>query len=151
MSHGMYELVALLPKSSDFAVELAIQHFASLKFSMCRSGRFVYKDDLVRAEPAIAQGDSKPSGFRVFYGDWAIVAWLDESEGVLADSQELAKDRDLPAPADVIAECSRRLTVWSDVDEPDFDHSDLMTDFTDELRQRFGAFIHDPVDCGWWT
>jgi hypothetical protein len=151
MSHGRYEVKALLPKSSDFTLERAVRHYASLTFSMYKCGRFIYKNEPVRAELAIASDESEESGFRVFYGNWAVVAWLDEGEDVLADSQYHAEDSDLPAPAEIIAGCSRRLWVYSDVDEPDFDNTDRITEFTDELRQRFGAFIRDYVNGGWWT
>jgi len=151
MSHGMYEYLAFLPASSDFSLERAIERYASLTFSKYRGGRFIKKNEPVRAELATAEGDKEPSGFRVFYGDWAVVAWLDAGEDVLADSREHATDRDLPAPADVIASCSRRLWVCSDVDEPDFDNTELFTDFIDELRERFGALILDYVNGGWWT
>jgi hypothetical protein len=147
----MYEVAALLPASSDFTLERAVRHYASQTFSQYKCGRFLCKNEPVRAELATAPGEQEPSGFRVFYGDWAVVAWLDQGEDVLADSRDHAGDSDLPAPADVIAGCSRRLWVCSDVDEPDFDNSDLFTEFTDELRGRFGAFILDYVNGGWWT
>jgi hypothetical protein len=151
MSHGMYEIAALLPASSDFTLERAVRHYGSLTFSMYKAGRFFYKNEPLRAELATAADDEEPSGFRVFYGDWAVVAWLDESETVLADSRAHAEDSDLPAPPEVIAGCSRWLWVCSDVDEPAFDNSDNFTDYTDELRARFGAFILDYVNGGWWT
>jgi hypothetical protein len=151
MSHGMYEVAALLPASSDFTLDCALQHYATLTFSQCKGGQFIYNNEPVRAELATAADRQEPCGFRVFYGDWAVVAWLDEGEGVLADSQDLTEDSDLPAPTEVIATCSRRLWVWSDVDEPAFDHSDLFTEFMDELRERFGALILDCVNGGWWT
>lgn len=151
MSHGMYEVAALLPASSDFTLERAVRHYASLSFSQDKGGRFVFKNEPVRAELATSPGEVEPSGFRVFYGDWSVVAWLDERECVVADCRDHAGDSDLPAPAEVIAGCSRRLWVCSNIDEPDFDNSDRFTEYTDELRKRFGAFIQDYVNGGWWT
>ena len=103
----------------------------------------------VRSELAKAEGESAFTGFRVWYGDWSIVSWLDDAPGVLADSQSLVDEEPLPA-AEIIASCTRRVSVCSDED-PDGDHSDKMTDFTDELRKRFGLFVYDSVNGGWWT
>ncbi len=149
--NGMYEVLALLPAASDFTLELAVRHFASLTFTQFKGGRAIFKNEPVRAELVKERGKKKPSGFRVLYGSWAIVAWLQEGKDVLKDSQNHAEDDDLPAPAEIIAGCSRRLSVYSDRDDPDFDNGDRFTEFTTELRQRFGAFIQDYVNGGWWT
>jgi hypothetical protein len=149
MSHGMYEVMALIPESSDFTLERAGAHFASLNFSQYRSGRFVARNELVGAELATAEGEPTPTGFRVFFGRWAVVAWLDCGENVLADNRDLAEEDDLPASPGVIAGCSRRLWVWSDED-PYSDFTDLFNYFTDELRQRFGVFVSDAVNGDWW-
>ena len=140
MSNGMYEVLALLPESSGFTLDAAVAHFGRI-----RDGKRV-----LRAELAVGEGDSQPSGFRVFYGDWQVVAWLEDRNEVLSDINALAADDDLPAPAAVIASCSRRLSIWSDEDKGG-DYSDKITDFTDQMRMHFGAFIHDPVNGGWWT
>jgi hypothetical protein len=140
VADGMYEVLALLPDASDFSLEAAVAHFGGV-----RHGK-----GTLRAEVATSEGEREPSGFRVFFGDWAVVAWLESGSGVLSDSRDSAEDDDLPAPAEVIASCSRRLSVWSDEDEGG-DHSDDITEYTDELRGRFGAFILDPVNGGWWT
>ncbi len=151
LSHSMYEVAALLPASSDFTLERAVEYFASLTFSQFKCGRYVYRAEPVRAELVIADGEREPAGFRVWYGLWAVVAWLEEGERALTNSKDLRDDRDLPAPAEVIAGCSRWLWVCSDADQPDFDNSDRITEYTTGLRERFGAFILDYVNGGWWT
>jgi hypothetical protein len=82
----MYEVVALLPAASDFTLERAIRHYASRSFSQYRCGRFIYQNEPVRAELATSPGEQERSGFRVFYGEWSVVAWLDARQCVLADS-----------------------------------------------------------------
>jgi hypothetical protein len=140
MSDNMYHVIALIPPGSDFSLETAVSHFGST---------FLGKTQ-VRSELAKAEGEDSFTGFRTWYGDWSIVGWLDEAPGVLADSQELVNEEPLPASPEVIASCSRRLSIWSDEDEGG-DHSDEMTAFTDELLKRFGLFIYDPGNGGWWT
>jgi hypothetical protein len=143
MADGMYEVLALLPESSDFTLDTAVTHFRKI-----RRGQ-----GTLQAELATSEEKQSPSGFRVFFGDWAIVAWLESGEEVRAESQNdteyHARKGDLPGPAEVIAACSRRLTVWSDEDEGG-DYTDDFIEFADELRERFGAFIQDPVNGGWW-
>jgi hypothetical protein len=51
----------------------------------------------------------------------------------------------------VIAGCPSRLSIRSDVDAPDYDNSDRFTEYTDQLRQRFGVFLLDFVNGGWWS
>ena len=140
MPDGMYSVLALLPESSDFTPEAAVAHFGKRRWGKGQ----------VRAELAIPEGKRKPAGFRVFYGDWAVVAWLESGKGVRSEGREIAEEDDLPAPAAEIAACSRRLSVWSDAD-PDLEYGDQIGHFTDELRERFGAFIYDDVNGGWWT
>lgn len=140
MSDNMYEVLALVPPSSDFTLSNAVSYFRSLRF----------RGQSLRSELARAEGDSLDTGFRIWYGNWSIVAWLDEAPGVLADSESLVDEVPLPASPDQIAKCAKRLCVWSDED-PDGDHSDEITAFTDNLRGRFGVFIYDPVNGGWWT
>jgi hypothetical protein len=147
----MYEVLAYLPATSDFTLELAVGHFASTTFTQFKGGKALFKNEPVRAELAKKRGQKNPSGFRVYYGKWAIVAWLMEGEDVLEDSRNHAEDDDLPAPSAIIASCSRKLSVYSDRDDPDFDNGDRFTEFTAQLRQRFGAFIQDYVNGGWWT
>jgi hypothetical protein len=151
MSNGMYEAFAVLPASSDFTLDRAVRHFASLSFNQLACGDAIVKNEPVRAELAILVGKQEPSGFKVYYGNWAVAAWLDMGEDVLQDSRYLAEKSDLPGPAEVIAGCSRRLWVCSDRDDPDFDNSDQFTHYVAELRGRFGAFIQDYVNGGWWT
>jgi hypothetical protein len=139
MADGMYEVIALIPEASDFSLDAAVAHFGAL-----RKGRLL-------AELATAKGKRKPSGFRVSFGDWSVVAWLESGEEVLVDSQELATTRKgRPAKAEVIAACSRRLSVWSDEDA-EADHTDDWIDYIDFLRQRFEVFVFDNVNGQWWA
>lgn len=150
MADGMYEVLALIPEGSDFTLDRAVAHFAGRTFSKFRSGQFVYRKHPLRAELATSEQKTTPSGFRVHYGDWGIVAWLETGPTVRGESEEMADSDDLPAPATVIAGCTQRLSVWSDED-PTFDWSDEFTEFTCELRERFGMFIYDCVNGCWWT
>jgi hypothetical protein len=150
MSDGMYNVLALIPEASDFTLEQAVAHFAGLTFSKFRSGKCVYDRHPLRAELAQSEGKKEPSGFRVFYGDWAVVAWLETGRTVRGESEEMSELDDLPAPSEVIAGCIRRLSVWSDED-PTFDWTDDFTEYTEELRGRFGMFIYDCVNGCWWT
>lgn len=139
MADNMYEVIALIPPNTDFSLDRAVHHFSSLPFRKLR----------LRTELANAEGASAVTGFRVWYGDWSIMAWLDDAPGVLTDSQDLAS-KNPPDSGERIASCDKRLSVWSDEDQ-DGDHSDEMTHFTDKLRERFGVFIYDPVNSEWWT
>ena len=103
-----------------------------------------YGKSPVRAELATTPGKDKPTGFRVFYGDWAVVAWLETDDSVHVESRELAERDDLPASAEVIASCTRRLSVWSDEDR-EFNWTDQFESYTTRLRKRFGVFIRDNV------
>ena len=150
MADGMYEVLALIPETSDFTLERAADYFAALTFNKFRSGKFVFKNQSVRVELATSEGKVAPSGFRVYYGDWAVVAWLESGAGVLGESQEFAQEDDLPASAEVIAGWSRRLSVWSDEDL-EFDWTDQFNEYTDQLRERFGVSIHDCVNGCWWS
>jgi len=136
----MYQVLALIPPASDFSLDKATEYFRSLRF----------RDNCVRVESAQAEAQEIPTGFRVWYEDWSIVAWIDDAPGVLVDSQHMVDRGPLSGRPEVVASCARRLSVWSDED-PDFDHSDEMTHFTDRLRERFGMFIYDPVNGEWWA
>jgi hypothetical protein len=140
MPENMHHVVALIPATSPFSLKSAVDHFGSKSFRGMR----------LRSQLAKAEGDNSFTGFRVWYGDWSVVCWLDAAPGVLADSQHLVEEEPLPAPAEVIVSCLSRLSVLSDAD-PDGDRSDEITHFTDDLRKRFGLFIYDPVNGGWWT
>ena len=150
MPDGMYSVLALIPEASDFTLARAVAHFAGLTFSKFRSGKWLYRRHPLRAELARREGQKEPSGFRVFYGDWAVVAWLETDATVRGESAEMAELDDLPAPAEIIAGCTRRLSVWSDED-PGLDWTDDIMEYTDQLRQRFGMFIRDNVKGCWWT
>lgn len=141
MSEGMYSALALIPESSDFSLEAALSHFASVS----------YPKFTLRTELAAAPGAQLPGGFRVIYPvnpDWSIVSWLETGPDVLAESVEMAQEAHLPAPAEVIAACSRRLSVWSDED-PDQDWAHLFEEYLEELRGRFGVYVKDNVLGGW--
>ncbi len=137
----MYEVLALVPEGSDFTLEAAAAHFGKLRFGKTR----------LRAELAVPKGKRKPSGFRVYYGDWSVVAWLESGGEVLTESREFAamRKKGRPAPAEVIAGCSRRLWVWSDEDF-EFEHTDQWIEYVDALRDRFGVFVFDCVNGKWW-
>jgi hypothetical protein len=69
----------------------------------------------------------------------------------LAENEECAATRKgRPAKAEVIAACSRRLSVWSDEDF-EGEHTDQFIDYIDFLRERFGAFVFDDVNGRWWA
>jgi hypothetical protein len=151
MPDGCYELIGLVPASSDFTPERAVEHYSGLTFSQYRHGRWVFRDEPVRAE--VLTGGIAPysTGFRVRYGRWSVEAWLDASPEAAGENRERAEEPDLPAPPEVIAGCPARLSIRSDVDAPDFDNSDRFTEYTGQLRARFGVFLLDFVNGGWWT
>jgi hypothetical protein len=104
----------------------------------------------LRCEPA--EPERVENGFRVFFGDWAIVAWYTQGEEVLQNSQELADSdfKPFPVPAEVIASCDRELTLWSDEDW-DADHTSEWMGFVDELIRAFpGVVVFDDVMGEWW-
>src|SRR5262245_61899461 len=112
----MYSVLALIPEASDFTLERAVAHFAGLTFSKYGFGKLVHKKHPLRAELAKVKRARKPSGFRVYYDNWAVVAWLEADRTVRVESREMAEEEGLPASAEVIAGCTRRLSVWSDED-----------------------------------
>lgn len=139
MPRNAYELMALIPPSSGFRLEKAPAHFSSTHFRRLP----------LDCEPLRTGQEQSSSGFRVRFGDWAVVVWLDGSDGVQADSQELANESRLPARSNLIAACRKRLWIHSDED-PDLTHSDEITFFADELRTLLGLFVYDPVAGEWW-
>jgi hypothetical protein len=140
MAYGMYDFLALLPEASDFTLDAAVAHFRTVR----------YRGGTLRAELAVSERRKEPAGFRVWYGDWAVVAWLEAGKVVLGESEEMSWLDDLPAPAGVIAACSRRLSVWSDGD-PGRRYCDVILEYAGELRTRFGAIIRDCSQGIWWT
>jgi hypothetical protein len=135
MPDGMYSVSALIPQGTDFSVAKAIEHFRSLG---------------LRSEPA--EPERVEEGFRVFFDDWAIVAWYSQGEKVLRDSRELAESdyKPFPVPPEVIASCDRDLALWSDEDW-DAHHTDEWIDFVDELIRAFpGVVVFDYVMGEWW-
>jgi hypothetical protein len=151
MANGRYEVMGLVPASSDFTLDRAVQHYSSLTFTQYLRGQPVFVNEPVRAEVVSQDTAAFSTGFRVWYGPWAVVAWLDSGPEVAEDNRYLAEEPGLPAPPEVIAGCPYRLSVYSDYDDPDFNNSDRFTEFTDELMERFGMFIQDYVRGGWWT
>jgi hypothetical protein len=148
VADGMYEVLALIPETSDFSLDEAVVYFAGLTFIRIRNTSKIIKHPL-RVELAKGPHGSEPSGFRVHYGDWAIVAWLETDECVQEESEEMAEGKDLPAPHEIIASCTRRLSVWSDEDL-EFDWTDQFNEYIDQFRKRFGVFIRDNVQGIWW-
>lgn len=68
MADDMYELFALIPADSDFTLEKAVAHFRAAHFrGVGLQGEFVN-----------ASNSGAGVGFRVRYGDWAVVAWVIE-------------------------------------------------------------------------
>ncbi|AWM42213.1 hypothetical protein C1280_11630 [Gemmata obscuriglobus] len=138
MSNGRLKMLAHLPASSDFSLAAAVAYF---------DGRQCGRRS-VQAE--LAPEARSPTGFRVRFTSWAVVAWLEEGAEVLADSAELAAGPDLPAPPEVVAGCSRRLSVWSD---PGLT-ADRRAKFwwlAAQLRERFAALHYDHFAVRWLT
>jgi len=50
MPDGRYELIGLIPASSDFTPEQAVRHFSGLTFIQYRRGKPVFLNEPVRAE-----------------------------------------------------------------------------------------------------
>lgn len=89
-----------------------------------------------------SERESNSRGFRVWYGDWSTVTWLDEATQVQSDSLYLAENPPLSAPSEIVANSTKRLCVWSDED-PDGDHSDEIASFADYMRSNtFIAITH---------
>lgn len=140
MSDGRLKMLTHLPAGSDFSLAAAVAHFNGV-----HRGR-----SAVRAELATSVSSLTPTGFRVWFGSWSVVAWLEEGEQVLADSSELAAGPNLPAAPEVIAGCSRRLSVWSD---PGL-NSTRRAHFwwlVGQLRERFAALHYDHFAGRWLT
>lgn len=138
MSDGRLKMLTHLPAASNFSLAAAVAHFDDLRY-----GRRV-----VRAELAPTAGSRRPTGSRVRFTAWAVVAWLEEGAAVLADSAELATGANLPAPAEVVAGCSRRLSVWSD---PGLtaDRRAKFRWFAAQLCERFAAIHYDHFAGRW--
>jgi hypothetical protein len=151
VANGYYELIGLVPAASDFTLERAVQHYSGLTFSQYLRARLVFNKEPVRAELLSSGREPYSSGFRVWYGPWFVVAWLDSSPEVAEDNRYLSEEPGLPASPDVIASCPSRLSIYSEMDAPDFDNSDRFTEYTEQLRERFGVFLLDNVNGGWWT
>lgn len=143
MADSYYELIGLVPTSSDFTLERAVEYYSKQTFTQHKKP--------IRAELLSGDLESVTGGFRVWYGPWGITVWLECGPNVVADNRSLSEESDLPTTREVIAGCMVRLTIISDIDAPDFDNSDWFTMFTDQLRERFNVLLFDNVNGGWWT
>ena len=111
MANGCYAVVVLIPQKSDLTPERAVLHFSSHWFRRPNLGPGTAGDQPVRAEVLSIHDSHFAEGFRVWYGDWSISAWLESGPSVVADHQHLAAGSDLPATSDVVASCQARLSV----------------------------------------
>jgi hypothetical protein len=135
-----YDLTALIPSTCNFSLELAVAHFRPIEIG----------GPPIRAELLTSSSVQKLDGFRVWFGDWAVSAWLDEAADVAELCQFLAQKNDLPTPAETIAACKKSLSISTD-DDPQLNHSDDIIIFAQELTERFGLLVYDPVNGSWWT
>ena len=85
-----YDLTALIPSTCNFSLELAVAHFRPIEIG----------GPPIRAELLTSSSVQKLDGFRVWFGDWAVSAWLDEAADVAELCQFLAQKNDLPTPAE---------------------------------------------------
>jgi hypothetical protein len=131
--NGYYELIGLIPSASDFTLERAVAHYSGLTFSRLRGRRWVFRDEPLRAE--VVSSNLTPYN----------------SPDAVEDNRYMSEKSGLPAPAEIIAGCSARLSISSDVDSPDFDNSDQFTQYTEHLRTRFGIFLYDNTNGEWWA
>ena len=140
MGNKRLKMLTHLPAASDFTLAEAVAHFNGLRY-----GRRA-----VQAELAPTAGSRRPTGFRVRFTSWTVVAWLEEGAAVLADSAELAAGADLPDSAEVVAGCSRRLSVWSD---PGItaDRRAKFAWYAGQLHERFAALHYDHFAGRWLT
>ncbi|HLZ07856.1 MAG TPA: hypothetical protein VKT80_04660 [Chloroflexota bacterium] len=132
MPDGCYTVQALILDDVPFSVTEAIEHFRSLG---------------TRSEPE--QTPNGLVGFRVFYGEWSIVAWLDDAPHVPGEIRELYVDTSPPFPPEILNRCSRRLSIWSDEDY-EFEHTNEWIIMIEELQEAFGLLIRDDVVGEWW-
>ena len=103
----------------------------------------------MRAELATTPGKDKPTGFRVFYGDWAVVAWLETDDMFTSKVGNWLKGMICRHRPEVIASCTRRLSVLVRRG-PGVNWTDQFESYTTRLRKRFGVFIRDNVKGIWW-
>ena len=68
MAETTYNLTVLIPENSTFSLAQGIEHF---------------RQAAIRAEPLTSETTEKLDGFRVWFGNWAVSAWLDEAADVL--------------------------------------------------------------------
>ena len=140
MNEYEWHVLALIPQESDFTLQKAVAFFDARKFG----------EILLRSELITMPRKRKPFGFRVLYGDWAVLAWLETHRSVIVESREMAETEDLPDPAEAIAACRHRLSVWSDPDPGLFKTNEFLI-YTEDLRERFGVLIRDTANGRWWT
>jgi hypothetical protein len=132
-------VAALIPAASSFSLDSAVAHF-----QLRRLGRMRLVAEL--APP----GSRRPKGFRVHYGNWGIVAWMNKDPLTAADHANNARSKPLPVPADVLASCRRVLTVWAD---PDLNakHTKHWGHYLWQLQTTFGLVIWDYDNDRWWV
>jgi hypothetical protein len=100
MPDGKYHNLVLIPDGSDFTLSGAVDYFSSI-------GRKCH----------VMETSDGGMGFRLYFDDWTISAWLEEGEHICEESKIFARIYvPLPAPIEVIEHCCSRLSVWSDVD-----------------------------------
>jgi hypothetical protein len=73
MAVRQYELLLRVP-ADEFDLAAVVVHFDGRRVGARK----------VRAELAAAHGRAEPSGFRVFFGTWVVVGWLDAGRRSLA-------------------------------------------------------------------
>ena len=96
MADGYYELIGLVPASSDFTPQRAVEHFSGLTFSRYRDQQWVFRKEPVRAE--VLSGGPAPYSTG-FLGPWSVVAWLDASEEAAQDNRDRSEESGLPSPS----------------------------------------------------
>jgi hypothetical protein len=132
-------VAAMIPAASSFSLESAVLHFQDSRFGRKR----------LVAELA-PPGSRRPKGFRVNYGNWGVVAWMNKGALTDADHANKAKSKPLPVPADVLASCDRLLTVWADPD-PDAKYTKQWVHYLEQLQSAFGLVIWDYDNDKWWV
>jgi len=135
MSEFCYNVLALIPTSSDFGVSNAVEIFIKNGYSA-----------------SIATSPSgKSSGFQVIpYENWKIVAWLEDGNDTAVENQETIEVFGNPpnVTTDKPIKCDRRLSVWSD-DDADMLNAHLFEEYINFLKEKFGLYIFDSVQGIW--
>ena len=138
MADGSYEVIALVPPGRGFEIGEVVRHFRSVPHGA-----------LLRSESLRSDSEIGREGFRVWYGEWSVEAWLDRSPSVVVDNEDLAVDAPL-AISDSVRGSAERLFVCSAKD-PHYEHTGDFMHFTDLLQQHYGLLIYDHVVGEWYT